>query len=624
MASPRSERIYYGGLVYWPAESYGERQTKAHTMKKRLLWQIYPAFLIITVLGLLLISMNVSTLLKNFYYGEKHTQLEKMANLGLSSMLVALESGDPAQTQHLCSQMGSVSHIRYTVIDLNGKVLGDSDEVPEDMVNHFDRPEFQTALTGQVGNRVRSSETLSQEMMYVAVPVKNANDTIVAVLRTSVATPELQAAMKSVYRDILRYGLMITVLLAVLSLLFSWKLSRPLNLLRQGAERFAAGDLNHRLAVSESQEIGALADSMNKMAGQLDERIRTIIAQKNEQQAVLSSMIEGVIAVSVDGAVLSLNNAAAEMLGESMDQAVGRSVEEVVRNTDLQRFVRRALNSDEPVEAQIILHENNQREQHLQAHGTLLTGDAGKVGVLIVMNDVTHIRRLEQVRRDFVANVSHELKTPVTSIKGFIETLLDGAMNKPEDSRRFLEIIARQTDRLNSIIDDLLTLSRVEQQSERAELTMEPVKLKSIMNAAVSLCEIKATGKNIHIQVDCDESIQVNANASLLEQAIVNLVDNAIKYSDPDSEVRIEVARADQEICLSVHDQGCGIAKDHLPRLFERFYRIDKARSRSLGGTGLGLAIVKHIVQSHKGRVEVESILGEGSNFKIFLAAENT
>ena len=593
-------------------------------MKKRLLWQIYPAFLIITALGLLLISLNVSTLLKNFYYGEKHTQLEKMANLGLSSMLAAIESGDSAQIQQLCSQMGTVSQIRYTVIDLNGKVLGDSDEVPEDMVNHFDRPEFQTALTGQVGSRVRSSETLSQEMMYVAVPVKNANHDIVAVLRTSVATPELQAAMKSVYRDMIRYGLIVTVLLAALSLLFSWKLSRPLNLLRQGAERFAAGDLNHRLAVSESQEIGALADSMNKMAGQLDERIRTIIAQKNEQQAVLSSMIEGVIAVSVDGSVLSLNNAAAEMLGESLDQAVGRSVEEVVRNTELQRFVRRALDSDEPVEAQIILHENNQREQHLQAHGTLLTGDEGNVvGVLIVMNDVTRIRRLEQVRRDFVANVSHELKTPVTSIKGFIETLLDGAMNKPEDSQRFLEIIARQTDRLNSIIDDLLTLSRVEQQSERAELTMEPVRLKSIVNAAVSLCEIKATGKNIHIQVDCDESIQVKANASLLEQAIVNLVDNAIKYSDADSEVRIEVIRDKQEVCINVHDQGCGIAKDHLPRLFERFYRVDKARSRSLGGTGLGLAIVKHIVQSHKGRVVVESTLGEGSNFKIILFASN-
>ena len=592
-------------------------------MKKRLLWQIYPAFLIITALGLLLISLNVSTILKNFYYNEKHSQLEKMANLGLSSMLDAVEATDHSTIQQLCSQMGAVSQIRYTMIDLNGKVLGDSDEVPEEMVNHFDRPEFQTALAGRVGSRVRSSETLSQEMMYVAVPVKNANNNIVAVLRTSVATPELQAAMKSVYHDMIRYGVMIAVLLAVLSLLFSWKLSRPLNLLRQGAERFAAGDLNHRLAVSESQEIGALADSMNKMAGQLDERIRTIVAQKNEQQAVLSSMIEGVMAVSVDGSVLSLNNAAAEMLAESVDQAVGRSVEEVVHNTELQRFVRRALNSDEPAEAQLVLHESNRSEQHLQVHGTLLTGDEGKAGVLIVMNDVTHIRRLEQIRRDFVANVSHELKTPVTSIKGFIETLLDGAMNNPEDSRRFLEIIARQTDRLNSIIDDLLTLSRVEQKSERAELTMEPVKLKSIMNAAVSLCEIKAAGKNIHIQVDCDESVQVNANASLLEQAIVNLVDNAIKYSDAGSEVRIEVVPDDGQVCISVHDQGCGIAKDHLPRLFERFYRVDKARSRSLGGTGLGLAIVKHIVQSHRGKVTVESVLGKGSTFKVFLVSSN-
>ena len=487
------------------------------------------------------------------------------------------------------------------------------------MENHFDRPEFQTALKDQVGMEIRPSDTLDQEMMYVAVPVKDAGGNIIAVVRTSLSTTDLQGTLRLISRDIVHYGLMIAVVLAVMSFLFSWKLSRPLNLLRQGAERFAAGDLSHRLEVPESREIGTLADAMNKMARRLDERIKTIIAQKNEQQAVLSSMIEGVIAVSVDGNVLSLNNAAAKMLNESTEKAVGRSMEAVVRNTELQRFVRQALKSDKAIESHILLHETGQPEQNIQVHGTALQDDSGKVGVLVVMNDVTHIRRLEQVRRDFVANVSHELKTPVTSIKGFIETLLDGAMNKPEDSQRFLEIIARQTDRLNSIIDDLLTLSRVEQQSEQTELSMEPVKLKSVLAAAVSLCEIKATEKQIQISVDCEESIQHNANALLLEQAIVNLVDNAIKYSGPESRVRLAVESDEREVKIHVHDEGCGIAKEHLPRLFERFYRVDKARSRNLGGTGLGLAIVKHITQSHRGWISVESHLGEGSTFTLHL-----
>lgn len=587
-------------------------------MKKRLLWQIFPAFLIITILGLFLISWNVSALMKNFYYEEKRVQLEKLGALSVSAFPDLIENGDYAQIQMLCEQMGQTTNTRFTVIAPRGKVLGDSQESPEIMVNHFDRPEFQTALTGRVGSDIRPSETLGREMMYVAIPIIE-NGEIIAVLRTSVATTRLQATLHSLYGQIFRYGLLIAFLLSLLILAFSWKISRPLELLRLGAERFAHGDLTHRLAVPSSREIAGLAKSMNKMAAQLDERIRTIIAQRNEQQAVLSSMIEGVIAVSADGKVMSLNNAAAAMLQETIENAEGRTIEEVIRNTDLQQFVRRALESEQPVENQIVLHANSQHEQYLQAHGTLLKDDKEhRIGAVIVMNDITHIRRLEQVRRDFVANVSHELKTPVTSIKGFIETLRDGAVNRPEDSRRFLEIIARQTDRLNSIIDDLLTLSRVEQQSD-LQMAVEPVKLQQVLSAAVDLCEVRAVQKNMTVQTECDKTLIVPANASLLEQAVVNLVDNAIKYSDPDSQVLVEGLQVENEIQIRVHDNGCGIAKEHLPRLFERFYRVDKARSRKLGGTGLGLAIVKHIAQCHKGRVTVNSTVGKGSTFTLHL-----
>lgn len=588
-------------------------------MKRRLLWQIYPTFLAITILALFAISWNVKHLITISYRNEKQTFLERIAHLSLPSFHPLVEDDDLEKIQAACQHMGHVARVRITVIDLQGKVLGDSDEQPERMVNHFDRPEFQQALTGNTGTNIRFSETLQQEMMYVAVPI-TLDDTVLAVLRTSVEMAELQTTLQSIFNQIFRYGLMITLLLAVLSLAISWKISHPLELLRRGAERFAKGDLHHRLPVSQAREIGELAVSMNEMAAQLDERIRTIVAQKNEQQAVLASMIEGVVAVTIVGRIISLNKAAAGILQSTIDESTGRTVEEVVRNNELQHFIQNAMESKEAIEGQIILHEQNQTERFLQVHGTALQDDKNqKIGVLIVLNDVTHIRRLEQVRRDFVANVSHELKTPVTSIKGFIETLLEGTVTKAEDTQRFLEIIARQTNRLDSIIDDLLMLSRIEQQSEHEQVILEPAFIKPILFTAASVCETTSVEKNIRIEIDCPDSLQAYVNASLLEQAIVNLVDNAIKYSNPGSDVRIEALQTETQILIHVHDHGCGIAKEHLERLFERFYRVDKARSRKLGGTGLGLAIVKHIVNSHKGSITVESEIGQGSKFTIRL-----
>ncbi|HDS84795.1 MAG TPA: PAS domain S-box protein, partial [Phycisphaerales bacterium] len=292
----------------------------------------------------------------------------------------------------------------------------------------------------------------------------------------------------------------------------------------------------------------------------------------------------------------------------------------VVRNTELQHFIRRALDSAVSVEDRLVLHDSPGAERHLQVSGAPLRDEAGqKIGVLIVLNDITQIHRLEQLRRDFVANVSHELKTPVTSIKGFIETLLDGAMDNPDDRRRFLEIIARQAHRLDSIIDDLLTLSRLEQQSKSERAELAAAKIRPILTAAADLCQVFAAEKNIPIEIDCPDDLEGRVNASLCEQAAVNLVDNAIKYSDAGRPVRLEAERVGEELLIRVRDHGCGIAADHLPRLFERFYRVDKARSRKLGGTGLGLAIVKHIAQFHNGRITVESQLNQGSVFTLYL-----
>ncbi|MBE0534287.1 MAG: PAS domain-containing protein [Phycisphaerae bacterium] len=588
-------------------------------MKRRLLWQIYPVFMVMTLIGLLAFSWNVSVLLREFYKVQKTAQLERMARVATHYFedIVGTEQFDKMQS--VCTELGRTTQLRYTLIDLEGKVLADSDENPRQMENHLMRPEVQAVLDGRIGSDIRPSKTVKQELLYVGLPLTRDGKTA-AVLRIAVPLIELRNTTQTINREIIRYGVIIAIVLAALSLALSWKISRPLEILRLGALRFAQGDLNHRLHVPASREIGALAESMNQMAAQMDERIRTIVAQRNQQQAMLGSMVEGVLAVNTAGSVLSANRAAAQMLQIAQEQCVGRTIEEVIRNTELQQFVRRILDNTEPAEYRITLHENIMPERHIQAHGTPLLGDSGsKIGALVVLNDITSVRRLEEVRRDFVANVSHELKTPVTSIKGFIETLLDGAMEDPGDRRRFLEIIARQANRLDSIIDDLLTLSRIEQQSRQEQMTLESAQILPILQAAAELCQGAAAEKNIRIEVDCPKNLQSCVNASLLEQAVVNLVDNAVKYSDTNAAVRVEALFAEGELLIHVRDRGCGIAKEHLPRLFERFYRVDKARSRKLGGTGLGLSIVKHIVQSHKGRISVESRPGEGSVFTLHL-----
>ncbi len=256
----------------------------------------------------------------------------------------------------------------------------------------------------------------------------------------------------------------------------------------------------------------------------------------------------------------------------------------------------------------------------LQARGAALHDARGRsIGAVVVLNDVTDFRRLEHIRRDFVANVSHELKTPITSIKGFVETLLDGAIHNAEDAERFLQIIAKQADRLDTIIEDLLSLSKIEQGEDSGDITLELGRVKDVVDSAAHDCQQKATERRIHVCTACEEQITARMNPQLLEQAVINLLDNAIKYSEPGSEVQVLASQFYDEVTITVSDRGCGIAAEHLPRIFERFYRVDKARSRKLGGTGLGLAIVKHIVQAHRGHVTVKSTASVGSVFTIHL-----
>jgi len=405
---------------------------------------------------------------------------------------------------------------------------------------------------------------------------------------------------------------------ALVNFAFIWRINRTLEKTREGARRFADGDLDFRLDVPQSEELGSLAETLNQMAAQLDERISTINRQRSEQDAILGSMVEGVIAVDTSSSILLVNQAATRFIDTQTESLIGRSLHEVIRNRNMQQLVDRALEDGTPTEGEIVLYGPTERS--MQIHCTALhSTDGDNIGALIVLNDITRLRRLERVRRDFVANVSHELKTPLTSIKGFVETLLDGALEQPEEARRFCTIISKQVERLQAIIEDLLSLSRIEQEVERGQIDLKPNRISDVLISAVQCVELQAAEKNIRVKVDCQPDYVAEINPPLFEQVAVNLIDNAIKYSDPGKEVFIKTIPSEAFWEISFTDLGCGIDPANINRIFERFYRVDKARSRKVGGTGLGLAIVKHIVTAHGGKVTVESKPAQGSTFTVFI-----
>jgi len=585
--------------------------------KKKLLWQLYPSYLLITLLSLLAITWYTSSSLRQFYLQQITSDLKTSAYLLQNHFSERINLKKTKPIDSLCKKLGKEISTRITIVLPSGHVVGDSRGDPQQMDNHADRPEIKKAFTGQTGNSVRFSHTLQRDMMYVAIPMKTKGE-ITGVLRVSISLISIDRTLESIYKKIVLGGIIAALLAAIISFLVSQRISHPLEKLKNGAKRFARGDLKHKMPIPDTLEIGAVTESMNQMATQLDERIHTVVRQRNEQEAILASMVEGVLAIDSEEHLISLNQAAADLVGIDPKESQGRSIQEIVRNVDLQRFVKSALSSQDIIEGEIIF--NDTAEKFLQAHGTILSDEQGKkIGAVVVLNDVTRLKKLENIRRDFVANVSHELKTPITAIKGFVETLIDGAKNNPEDLSRFLAIIATQSGRLNAIIEDLLALSRIEQGTEKAEISLEKGKICDVIHAAILSCDVKAKKKKIKVDLNCPDNFAADINAPLLEQAVINLIDNAIKYSEPESTVHISSIRSKAEAVIEVCDQGCGIDKEHLPRLFERFYRIDKARSRELGGTGLGLAIVKHIAQAHNGHVCVESTLGKGSIFSIHL-----
>ncbi len=586
-------------------------------MKRRpFFWSIFPAFLFITLVsGLLIMAFSVKTF-KQLYSDFIFEKTISEASL-VKAHLERIDDFEYLRLDSIVTAYGSALSTRITIVDETGKVLADSRENAISMENHLSRPEISSALSGRMGKSVRFSSTLRKELMYSALPVFE-SDGKKFVVRTAYPLMSFTETIILFAKKVMWIVTVVILLLAAVSLYISRRLSSPLIRLKEKAQKFANGDFSREIEEYPQSETSRLSETMDFMASELEEKIRNLELRNSEQSAVLRSMVEGVIAVDLNDRVLMINESACRIVGADPVMSQGKLIQETVRNTKVQEFISSIVKNGTPVSEKKELQLNFEgKDIFVHIQGSSLHNNAGKtMGAVIVIHDITDIKRLENIRREFVANVSHELRTPLTSIKGFVETLLDEEQTD-EEKKRFLNIIQKHVDRLNSIIDDLLTLASLEKDEKEDQFDLGEASASVIINNVKEICAPKAAAKRITVTADILSDRTFRCSQPLIEQALLNLADNAIKYSPEGSEIIIKCGFDNSMVNISVADKGQGINPIYFDKIFERFYRIDKSRSRKEGGTGLGLSIVKHIMNLHRGRATVESELGKGSTFTL-------
>ena len=567
------------------------------TLHLPLRWKWFAAVAAVLVALLLAINLCLGLSLPPFLIAKIRADLVRNAQL-VSELTQRTPAADLNAAVHAwATPIG----LRITIIASDGTVIAESDK-PIDQLsaieNHLYRPEVQSALQHGSGSAQRRSDTIGVDLLYGAVLESPAR-----IVRVALPLHDVAATIQQVRRSIA--GACVVVGLIALPLIFwlALRTSMPIDTMRRMATRVAAGDFTGRAPEREAGEVGELAGALNQMSQQLETRLRELTSEKAHLAGILAGMTEGVLVVDAAGKIRLLNTALQRAFGLT-DEALGKTVLEVFRDAGLAELIGAA-----PAARELTFLQPADRVFTVQA-GQLM--DA--TGVVVVFHDITRLKQLENVRKDFVANVSHELRTPLAVIKGYVETLLDDEPPAPDTGRQFLETIQRHTRRLEVLIDDLLSISALE--SQQAKLDCAPVSLRAAAAAVIDELSPRAHERNIAVALEIPTDLPtVSADVQRLHQVLVNLLDNALKYTPAGSRVTVSAVPSNGFLKVCVADNGSGIAAEHLARIFERFYRVDKARSRELGGTGLGLAIVKHIVQAHGGKVWVESELEHGSRF---------
>lgn len=582
-------------------------------MRLHIRWKLMGSYLLLTLLlGGVIYAYLSTTLEKQLISGIRDNLLNelRLAKLTVSRDSRELRHDAPA----LAGTIGREISARVTIISATGIVIGDSEVKPSELgelENHLNRPEVQEALRTGTGSAIRYSSTLRAPMLYVAVPLEGSG-----ILRLALPLTAVDKARGSLHAILFASLTLAVIVSLILSYALSNMTSRTLRSMAAAAARIGSGAFDSRIPVTTRDELGELATVMNDMSARIEGQLERISTEKNRLDTILRGMGEGLMVADTNG-VVTLTNPAFRTLFALREEVEGRPLIDLTRHPALHEGFRKVVASGGEQLEEITLRLSG--EQTILTHWVPLLDNGQVQGVVAVFHDISDHKRLEKIRRDFVANVSHELRTPVTIIKGYAETLLSGALTEdPDRAGRFVGIIYSHAERLAHLIGDLLTLSEI----ESGDLSMErhPIALDGVVRGVVALLEPKAHEKRITVTCTGLEQLpQVQGDRGRLEQVMVNLLDNAIKYTPDAGTVAVTATDEGEMVRVSVADSGIGIPEKDLPRIFERFYRVDAARSRDQGGTGLGLAIVKHIVQIHGGSVAVSSTHGTGSTFSFTL-----
>ena len=594
-------------------------------MRARLFWKLGLSYLALLLVIFLALDFYSSHVLRSDYI---RAATDTLASLTKLAEARPPHVSDPAGLRAWTSWAAS-SGARVTVIAQSGQVLADSAQDPETMENHSTRPEIQQAFSSGEGESVRRSAAIGGDFIYRAVRYQPASGSPV-VIRMALPLAQIDSSVAQLRRRLLGASLLILAIAAAISLISFRKFATRVERLKSFSRRLAERDFRPLPAERSRDELSELTDALNETAVSMDRAIRSLSGERNRSSAILRSMVEGVAVVDAQERIVFSNRAFSEILNLDAAAIEGRPVIEVIRNTALLGLIRRALKGEEGLQTDIAMGFVQQRTFAITATPVqaLEAGVAGAAtaaivvppvpekpsGAVVVLHDVTELRRLERVRQDFVANVSHEFKTPLTAIQGFAETLLSGAMEDSRSNRRFLEIIRDHAVRLARLTNDLLKLARIE--AGKLEVEFFPVQLMEVVERSAETTLLKASQKQITLEVDVPAGLpMVRGDASLLRDVLQNLIDNAIQYTPEGGRIQLNATVAAREVVVCVADTGIGIPLVDQERIFERFYRVDAARSREAGGTGLGLSIAKHIVEAHGGRLWVESEVGRGSKF---------
>ena len=584
-------------------------------MKKKRLYQIYSYtfwILIIVIFGLfILITKNYIS--KNYiksFEDDLHTKTMIFSN----HVKHEIDQNGLNKINEICDYYVDENTF-FSVILPNGKEIGWSQKNYQKPDFYAERPEVKSALSGEYGKHTRYNIGLKETFIHIAIPIKDNDDSILCAVRGSSPASKRDLFIIQFEDKISQIYFIFSLVTLIIFIAISNRISSPLKKVIKSAKIISQNKKINKLPEHSIFEIDELSQTLNTLSLKIQKNTKELDIKYIEQQAILASMQEGVLAIDKKQQIIQINRAAMSILEiNNLDDTDSRIIQQHIRFSNLQNFIKKILLTKKQATKDMTLNASSIKS--VQVTGSPLTNEKGvNIGALIVMRDITDLRKLEEVRTDFVANVSHELKTPITSIKGFIETLSSDDFKHNEETKKFLEIIRQQSNRLNTIVDDLLTLSRIERKEEHIVFDLFP--LENIIKNSIALCHHQAEKKNIKIKMNCDSNSEIKVNSALLEQALVNLIMNAIQHSNSNTTISLIGQMKDKKIIISVQDEGIGIEKKHHTRLFERFYRIDSSRSRNDGGTGLGLSIVKHIVNAHKGEISLESEIGKGSIFTI-------